>query len=109
MPPSSTDGKQPVSLVRAEQWTLHHILLHRLERGFADSDRESPPIEVFHAFTTLDAGEFSFTDAELRAIVSVLAEYHHSTDWWVCERSRIESLLRHITYIRETGCRSQSA
>ncbi len=108
MPPSS-EKKQSLSLRRAEQWTLHHVLLHRLERGFSDSTSAPPPADVFWAFMTLDSGEVSFTDAELRAIESVLAEYHHSTDWWASERSRLESLLHHVTSVRDTSCRSQSA
>lgn len=107
--PSSFDKKQPLSLRRAEQWTLHHVLLHRLERGFSDPNSVPPPAAVFQAFTTLDSGEVSFTDAELRAIETVLAEYHHSTDWWAIERSRLESLLHHVTSVRDTSCRSQSA
>lgn len=100
------EKKQPLSLLRAEKWTLHHVLLHRLERGFSDPDSAPPPADVFQAFTTVDFGEVSFTDAELRAIESVLAEYHHSTDWWATERSRLESLLDRVTSVRETNCRS---
>lgn len=64
---------------------------------------------VFCAFETLDAGETSFTDRELETILSVLAEYHHSTDWWECERAQIEALLYRIIQTRGTAYRPQSA
>ncbi|WP_449404325.1 DUF7853 family protein [Halalkalicoccus subterraneus] len=104
---SSSEKKQPLSLRRDEQWTLHHVLLHRLEQGFSDPNSAPPPADVFWSFTTLDSGEVSFTDAELRAIESVLAEYHHSTGWWASERSRLESLLHRVPSVRDTSCRSQ--
>lgn len=57
---------------------------------------------VFYAFETLNAGETSFTDAELEAIQSVLAKYHHSTDWWESKRAQIEALLYQIIRTQDT-------
>lgn len=101
--------KTSLPLSRAEQWTLHHVLLHRIERESSNQGEEPPPLTVFCAFETLDAGETSFTDVEFEAIQSVLAEYHHSTDWWESERAQIESLLYQIIQTRGTAYRLQSA
>jgi hypothetical protein len=89
-----------LSLEPESHWTLHHVLLHRLEREARADDPsgiEPPPLPVFEAFETLDAGETRFTMAELEAVQTVLAEYHHSTTWWELERPRLEQLLRQVT------------
>jgi|AntDeeMetagen285_2_1112576.scaffolds.fasta_scaffold02684_2 hypothetical protein len=86
------------------RWTLHHVLLDRLEREARAEDPtgiDAPPVAVFDAFETLDAGETSVTTAELEAMRSVVAEYHHSTSWWELERSRLEGLLHHLTALLE--------
>lgn len=65
-------------------WTLHHVLLDRSEKEATEpspASAETPPIEVFRAFERLDAGETSFTIAQLEAIQTVLMEYHHATTW----------------------------
>lgn len=93
MAPLLADVKTSLPLSRAEQWTLSHVLPHRLEREFSYRGEEPPLMTIFCAFETLDAGETTFIDVELAAIQSVLAEYHHSTDWWERERAQIESLL----------------
>ena len=90
----------PLSLDPASLWTLHHVLLDRLEREARAEDPtgvDPPSVAVFEAFETLDAGDTRVTMAELEAIRTVLAEYHHSTTWWELERSRLEQLLRHVT------------
>jgi hypothetical protein len=89
-----------LSLSPEERWTLHHVLLDRIEQEATAAEPtgvEPPPVEVFQAFETLDAGETSFTIAQLDAIQTVLAEYHRSTTWWELERARIEQLLHHVT------------
>jgi hypothetical protein len=103
-----TTVKTPLSLSQAEQWTLHHVLLHRIEREGAESSVEPPPVAVFRAFATLDAGEPAFTDPELAAIQSVVAEYHYSTDWWEIERGQLETLLYEIAQIRRTASQSEA-
>jgi hypothetical protein len=89
-----------LSLSPETAWTLHHVLLDRIEQEAAEaspSSVEAPPIEVFRAFETLDAGETSFTIAQLEAIQTVLMEYHHATSWWELERAGIEHLLQQVT------------
>lgn len=89
-----------LSLPPAEHWTLHHVLLDRIEQEATAVDPmrvEPPSVEVFQAFETLDGGETSFTIAQLEAMQTVLAEYHHSTRWWELERARLEQLLHRIT------------
>lgn len=89
-----------LSLSPEEHWTLHHVLLDRIEQEEAAAEPtgiEPPAVEVFQAFETLDAGETSFTIAQLDGIQTVLAKYHHSTSWWKLERTRIEQLLHHVT------------
>lgn len=89
-----------LSLRPEEHWTLHHVLLDRIEQETTveePADVNPPPVEVFQAFETLDAGETSFTIAQLKAMQTVLAEYHYSPTWWEIERSRIEQLLHRIT------------
>jgi len=81
-------------------WTLHHVLLDRIEQKAAERgpvNVEAPPIEVFRAFERLDAGETTFTIAQLDAIQTVLMEYHHATTWWELERAQIEQLLHRVT------------
>lgn len=98
--PDDTHPHRPVtlSLPPEEAWTLHHVLLDRIEREAASEPAAgSPPVEVFRAFETLDAGGRRFTVAQLEAMQGVLAEYHHATTWWEIERARIERLLDRIT------------
>lgn len=89
-----------LSLPAEEQWTLHHVLLDRIEAeptAPEPSTIDPPPVEVFQAFETLDAGETAFTLAELNGMQTVLAEYHHSSTWWELERAQIEQLLHRIS------------
>ena len=94
-----TTVKTPLSLSQAEHWTLHHVLLHRIEREAAELSVEPPSVAVFRAFASLDAGETAFTEPELEAIQSVLAEYHYATDWWEVERAHLETLLYEVTQV----------
>ncbi|MDL5363082.1 hypothetical protein [Halalkalicoccus sp. NIPERK01] len=102
MPPSSPNVKKSLSLSPSEQWTLHHVLLRRIDQESVNPSEEPPPIEVFRAFAALDAGDLSFTDAELEAIQSVLTDYHHDTDRWSVDRPRVELLLQHVSEARNT-------
>lgn len=89
-----------LSLPPEERWTLHHVLLDRIEQETTAKDPaniEPPPVEAFQAFETLDAGEISFTIAQLEAMQTILAEYHHSPTWWEIERSRLERLLHRVS------------
>lgn len=88
-----------LSLSPEAQWTLHHVLLDRIEQETttASTSDEPPPVEVFQAFETLDAGETSFTIDQLKAIETVLVEYHHASTWWELERAQIEQLLHRVT------------
>lgn len=89
-----------LSLSTEEQWTLHHVLLDRIEAESTVSEPsrvDAPPVEAFQAFETLDRGETSFTVAQLATIRSVLSEYHHSSSWWEIERPRIEQLLHRVS------------
>ena len=82
-----------------ERWTLHHVLLDRIEQestAVEPSIVDPPPVEVFQAFEALDDGETSFTIEQLEAVQTTLAEYHHSTTWWETERSQLERLLNHV-------------
>lgn len=88
-----------LSLSPAEQWTLHHVLLDRIEQEATvaePSEATPPPIEVFTPLETLDAGDTSFTIAQLEAIQLLLAEYHYSPAWEL-DRARIGQLLRRVT------------
>jgi hypothetical protein len=95
--PDATDA--PVELSRAEQWTLHHVLLDRLADAEADADgREGePPSELRRAFERLDRGETTFTRAQLEQLQTVLARYHHRSSWWLVERPRLEALLDSVS------------
>jgi hypothetical protein len=98
--PRSTQPKSiELTLPADEYWTLHHVLLHRIDRETtAESPTvvDPPPLEIFHAFETLDAGRTTFSISQLEAMQEVLAEYHHSTTWWESERSQLERLLYFI-------------
>lgn len=104
MPDNAHDPAEvSLSLDRETRWTLHHVLLDRLERETRAEDPtgiDPPPVAVFDAFETLDAGETSLTTTELEAIRTVVAEYHHSSRWEL-ERPRLEGLLHHLTALLE--------
>lgn len=94
-----------LSLPPEELWTLHHVLLHRIEQEQTASDASGigpPPLEVFQAFDALDGGESRFTATQLEAIRDVLATYHWSTDWWEIERPQLERLLQRVSTGLET-------
>lgn len=89
-----------LSLPPEEHWTLHHVLLDRIEheRTSEESTHSEPPaLEVYQAFERLDTGRTSFTLGQLEAVRAVLADYHHRTSWWEIERAQVESLLHRIT------------
>jgi hypothetical protein len=89
-----------LSLSLEAQWTLHHVLLDRIDRertAAGPTIDEPPPLEVFQAFETVDAGETRFTLAQLEAIQTVLVDYHHATTGWELERAQIEQLLHRVT------------
>jgi hypothetical protein len=93
-----------LSLSLEDRWTLHHVLLHRIEQEATApnaTDVDSPPLEVFQAFDTVNDGTLRFTDAQLEAIQAVLAEYQRATNWWELERAQIETLLERVTTARE--------
>jgi len=100
--PDTPDRPRSVTLSLSSEaaWTLHHVLLDRIEQEAAEASPasvEAPSIEVFQAFERLDAGEPSFTIAQLEAIQTVLMEYHHASTWWELERAQIERLLHRVT------------
>lgn len=67
-----------------DQWSLHHVLLDRLERETAaEGPSPLPPqlVEVVRAFETLDAGDRRFTVPQLEAVRALLAEYLSSPAW----------------------------
>ena len=80
-----------------EQWTLHHVLLDRIEREAEEpASVDSPPVEAYRAFERLDDGRRSFTVAQVEAMRTIIAEYHHSPEW-EHDRSRLERLLRRLS------------
>ena len=98
-PRSTRPQSIELTLPANEYWTLHHVLLHRIDRETtADSPTvvDPPPIETFQAFEILDTGQTTFSIGQVEAMQEVLAEYHHSTTWWESERSQIEQLLHHL-------------
>lgn len=87
-----------LSLPSAEQWTLHHVLHDWIEQEATaenSSGVDPPPVEVFQAFERLDAGDTSFTIAELEAIQPLPAAYHHSSTW-ERDRAQLEPLLQRV-------------
>lgn len=80
-----------------EHWTLHHVLLQRIEQEVTAPEREPPTLEVYQAFERVDAGTTNFTVAQLEAVRDVVANYHHRTDHWQFDRPQLESLLAQIT------------
>jgi len=102
----------PLSLSPADQWTLHHVLLDRIEREPRAAEPtaiEPPPVEIFQAFETLDAGDTRLTVRQLDAIQNLLAEYHHAPAWGEVERARIERLLDRVTTLLDRGRATPSA
>lgn len=98
MPAPSSD-RLTLSLTPAEQWTLHHALLERVDREHTATDAanvDPPPLAVYAAFDTLDSGGTQFSVRELEACLDVLSDSHHRPDW-CAERDRLEGLLRKLT------------
>ncbi|MDQ2052793.1 hypothetical protein RBH26_20340 [Natronolimnohabitans sp. A-GB9] len=101
---SSSSRSLALSFAPDELWTLHHVLLHRIDAEHRATDEttvDPPPLEVYTAFDTLENGETHFTVAELEAIRDVISQYHHRTDWWEIERDRLEQVLETITQTLE--------
>lgn len=99
--PDTTDHSHSVTLALSptEQWTLHHVLLDRIEQeATADESAavDPPSVAVFQAFETLNAGETTFTIRQLTEIQPILAEYHHLPGW-ENDRSEFEQLLHRVT------------
>ena len=94
-PPSAT-----LSLTPEQHWTLHHVLLDRIDQESteATADTGPPPVEIFQALEMLESGNARFTLVQLTAIREVLAEYHHSPTWWEVERPQLEQLLHRVTH-----------
>lgn len=95
---SSQSQSVALYLLPKEHWTLHHVLLHHIDRETTAEDPvvDPPPLEIFQAFEALDAGGVTFSTSQLEAMQAVLAEYHYSTSWWESERSQLERLLHDI-------------
>ena len=101
----STTTEATLSLSRAEQWTLHHVLADCIDSQHADgamvsmdeTTASTDQATLRRAFETIDEGETTFTRAELERLQTVLARYHHRTSWWMVERPRIEGLLNCIS------------
>ena len=88
-----------LALSTKEQWTLHHVLLDRIEEEATSAATPSvnpPPVTVYRTFETLDSGETTFTIAQLNAMQPILAAYHHSPEWET-DRPELEALLQRIT------------
>ena len=96
---SSQSQSNTLYLPPDRHWTLHHVLLHRIDRETTADDPvvDPPSLEIFQAFEILDAGRTTFSTGQLEAMQEALAEYHHSTSWWQSERSQLEHLLHDIT------------
>ena len=102
MPPSSR--AQALSLAPADLWTLHHVLCDRLDAELTATDAtavDPPPLAVYTAFETLEAGERRITVAELEVIRDVVSQYHHRTDEWAADRARLEQVLETVTQTLE--------
>ena len=89
-----------LSLTPEQQWTLHHVLLDRIDEESRDvtTDADPPSVEVFHAFEMLESSSARFTLSQLTAIRELLAEYHHSPTLWEVERPQLEQVLHCVTY-----------
>lgn len=101
-------GKPPLpplaatlSLTPEQHWTLHHVLLDRIDQESTEvaADAGPPPLEVFQAFEMLDSGSSQFTLSQLEAVRDVLTQYQRSPTWWEVERSQIEELLHRVTQL----------
>ena len=77
MPASpTTNDTVTLSLPQDERWTLHHVLLHRIQWNPTSHNIETPdtlPSEVLEAFEVLDEGNTHFSTQQLHAILDVLA------------------------------------
>lgn len=89
-----------MSLAPEEQWTVHHVLLERIEQESTADDPtgvDPPSVAVFQAFERLNTGGTTFTIDELEAIRSTHASFDGEIDWGKFENARIDRLHNHIT------------
>lgn len=87
-----------LELTRTQEWTLHHVLLDRIEEGDEQSTGTAsiPSLAIYRAFDRLDVGYQRFTMDELEEMQTLLGEYQRSTSWWEAERGEIEEVLQRI-------------
>lgn len=88
----------PLRLSSAELWIVHHVLLERIElEQRSPSTTDPPPLEVFHAFEKLEAGEHLFTPSELRRMRRELRRYLERTGGAGADRQAAQQVIDHIT------------
>ena len=80
--PSSPVETASLSLSRAEQWTLHQVLLDCL-RGEVTAFDGARRVDLRRAFETTDGGGDTYTHTQLEAMQAALARAHHTRRWEV--------------------------
>lgn len=110
--PMSPPRTAHLELTRGEQWTLHHALLDRIDRERTAADAtgiDPPPLAVYTAFETLEAGDdvTRFSVVQLEASRDVVSSYCDRDDW-EADWERLERLYWKLTRALE-GDRVRSA
>lgn len=85
-----------------QQWTLHHILLDRIElERRSPATVEPPPLPVFTAFEKIESGDSWFMPDELRSMRAELRWYLRRNVHGPPDRATVERLIDLITDVLE--------
>lgn len=81
------------------QWTLHHLLLDRIQGGTEGGRQTEGPhqVDVYEAFEILDGGDLRFTVDQVEAMQRVLRTSRHSVTSGQGQRDRIDQLLDRLS------------
>ena len=92
-----------LALPRDDLWTLHHVLLERLNAEQTASETatiDPPPLAVYRVFDTLDAGDTRVRIADLEAVTEVL-RHDGACPPWCLGCARLAALRQQLTHLCE--------
>lgn len=86
----------PFDLSRNEEWTIHHVILDRIEAEWRSEGGNPPPITVYRVFDKVEAGTERFKPTELRSLREELASYRESGDVPERDARSVDELLERL-------------
>ncbi len=92
-----------LTLQREDLWTLHHVLLERLEAEQTSPEPgaiDPPPLAVCRVFDTLEAGRTRVRIADLETVTKVL-RHDGACPPWCLDCDRLAALCNQLTELCE--------